>query len=98
MTKAEAIKVLKGYMSELEPRAKNNICSEEFKLYMAISIAVEKLEQPEIVHCKDCTKCEVYEVDTGEDCMTGLWCGIHQKDTTPQAFCSYGEREGGDDE
>ena len=54
--KAEALKVLKDYIQELEPRAKRNVCSEDFKLYMAINIAIEKLEQPDIVHCKDCKK------------------------------------------
>lgn len=52
----------------------------------------------EVVRCKECTKCEFYAVDTGEDYMTGLWCGIHQKDTTLQGFCSRGKRKGGDDD
>lgn len=45
----------------------------------------------EVVRCKDCVYCEPYAIDTGEDCMTGLWCGENQKDTTLQDFCSYGE-------
>lgn len=46
----------------------------------------------EVVRCKDCVYCEPYAIDTGEDCMTGLWCGNNQKDITLQDFCSYGER------
>lgn len=67
------------------------------QLINELGVTIETNTKP-LIRCKDCTKCEFYAVDTGEDCMTGLWCGIHQKDTTPQAFCSYGERKGGDDE
>ena len=88
MTKAEAIKVLKGYMSELEPRAKSNICSEEFKLYMAINIAIEELEQPEIVHCKDCVKWV-----NGDD-IHGIcnWNEYRTLQTAKDGFCSCGKR------
>ncbi len=94
MTRQEAIKVLKGYMSELEPRAKNNICSEEFKLYMAISTAMEKLEQPEIVHCKDCKKWV-----NGDD-RYGIcnWNEYYTLQTAKDGFCSCGIKRGSDEQ
>ena len=90
MKKAEALKVLKDYIQELEPRAKRNVCSEDFKLYMAISIAIEKLEQPEIVHCKDCVKwCN------GDD-IYGIcnWNKYLTLQTAKNGFCSCGRKEG----
>ena len=90
MKKAEALKVLKGYMPELELKAKYNICSEDYKLYMAISIAIEKLEQPEIVHCKDCKKwCN------GDD-IYGIcnWNEYLTLQTAKDGFCSCGRKEG----
>ena len=86
--KAEALKVLKDYIQELEPRAKSNVCSEDFKLYRAISIAIEKLEQPEIVHCKDCVKwCN------GDD-IYGIcnWNEYLTLQTAKDGFCSCGKR------
>ena len=86
--KAEALKVLKGYIQELEPRAKRNVCSEEFKLYMAVNIAIEELEQPEIVHCKDCVKwCN------GDD-IYGIcnWNEYLTLQTAKDGFCSCGKR------
>ena len=47
-----------------------------------------------VVRCKECRLGEFYEVDTGEDYMTGLWCALNQKDCMIDDFCSYGEREG----
>ena len=86
--KAEALKVLKDYIQELEPRAKRNVCSEDFKLYMAINIAIEKLEQPEIVHCKDCVKwCngdDVYGICNWNEYLT--------LQTAKDGFCSCGKR------
>ena len=90
MKKAEALKVLKDYIQELEPRAKRNVCSEDFKLYMAINIAIEKLEQPEIVHCKDCVKwCN------GDD-IYGIcnWNKYLTLQTAKNGFCSCGRKEG----
>lgn len=88
MKKSEALKVLKDYIQELEPRAKNNICSEEFKLYRAISIAIEKLEQPEIVHCKDCKKW-VNGDDRYGICNWNEYCTLQ---TAKDGFCSCGKR------
>ena len=89
MKKAEALKILKDYMPELELKAKYNICSEDYKLYMAVNIAIEELEQPDIVHCKDCKKwCK------GDD-LYGIcnWNEYRTLRTTKDSFCSYGKRE-----
>lgn len=59
-------------------------------------ILEEVKEIMSVVRCKDCVYCEPYAINTGEDCMTGLWCGKNQKDITLQDFCSWGERKGGD--
>lgn len=86
--KAEALKVLKDYIQELEPRAKRNVCSEDYKLYMAVNIAIEKLEQPEIVHCKDCKKwCN------GDD-IYGIcnWNEYLTLQTAKDGYCSCGKR------
>ena len=84
----EALKVLKDYIQELEPRAKSNVCSEDFKLYRAISIAIEKLEQPEIVHCKDCKKWvngdDVYGICNWNEYLT--------LQTAKDGYCSCGKR------
>lgn len=88
MKKAKALKVLKGYIQELEPRAKRNVCSEDFKLYMAINIAIEALEKPEIVQCKDCVKwCN------GDD-IYGIcnWNEYLTLQTAKDGFCSCGKR------
>ena len=45
----------------------------------------------DLVRCGECRHCESYAVDTGEDYMTGLWCGLNQKDCMIDDFCSYGE-------
>ena len=90
MKKAEALKVLKGYMPELELKAKYNICSDDYKLYMAINIAIEELEKPEIVHCKDCVKwCN------GDD-IYGIcnWNEYLTLQTAKDGFCSCGRKEG----
>lgn len=90
MTRAEALKILKGYMPELELKAKYNICSDDYKLYRAINIAIEKLEQPEIVHCKDCVKwCN------GDD-IYGIcnWNEYLTLQTAKDGFCSCGRKEG----
>ena len=88
MKKAEALKVLKGYMPELELKAKYNICSDDYKLYMAVNIAIEKLEQPEIVHCKDCKKWV-----NGDD-IYGIcnWNEYLTLQTEKDGFCSCGKR------
>ena len=84
----EALKVLKDYIQELEPRAKSNVCSEDYKLYRAINIAIEKLEEPEIVHCKDCKKWvngdDIYGICNWNECLT--------LQTAKDGFCSCGKR------
>ena len=58
-----------------------------------LGITIETNTKP-LIRCKDCRFGEFYTVDTGEDCMTGLWCGLNQKDCMIDDFCSYGERKG----
>ena len=58
-----------------------------------LGITIETNTKP-LIRCKDCRFGKFYAVDTGEDCMTGLWCGLNQKNCMIDDFCSYGEREG----
>lgn len=49
---------------------------------MAVDMAIEALEQPEIRYCKDCM---YYDRDTGH-------CDMHTMMTDPDDYCSYSVR------
>jgi len=42
-----------------------------------------------VVRCKDC----LYYTTGKNICESWEWCEIHQRDTGPYEYCSYGERK-----
>ena len=74
-------------------------CANDDRYELGINVGITKsrnvmMNAPSIdlVRCGECRHCESYAVDTGEDYMTGLWCGLNQKDCMIDDFCSYGSR------
>ena len=84
MTREEAIKIIKGLVGTLEFSA-----SQEDALIVAIE-ALQILGDDGIVNCCGCIH---WKTDGGAMMMCELW-------DTPMGdfdYCSWGEREGGDD-
>lgn len=79
MKKAEAIELL---------RELSNFVATPPETDEALNIAIEKLEQPEIVHCKDCKKWV-----NGDD-IYGIcnWNEYLTLQTAKDGFCSCGIR------
>lgn len=87
MDRNEAIERIKRHMIVHQIGAYPHI-----KLAEALSMAIEALQEPEIVRCKDCVY--AYEVDCREpkyDCRNISRTGCTQW-VASDDFCSYGER------
>ena len=77
MTREEAIKIMK--------HLKSIVSSEDYK--EAFSMAIEELQEPEIVHCKDCK----YWIRTriGEEELNQ--CGLAGYLIGGRGYCLYGK-------
>ena len=77
MDRKEAIEILKKNKPTSDPRR----CGIE--LCEAVDIAIEALQEPEIVHCKDCRHWDK-EI---------MYCNHTGMQIEPDGYCVYGERK-----
>lgn len=80
MTREEAIERIKRHMIVHQIGAYPHI-----KLAEALSMAIEALQEPEIVHCNDCKHWDK------ED----MYCNHTGMQIKPHGYCVYGEVENG---
>ncbi len=77
MDRKEAIEILKKNKPTSDPRR----CGIE--LCEAVDIAIEALQEPEIVHCKDC---RYWDKEI-------MYCNHTGMQIEPDGYCVYGERK-----
>ena len=77
MTKQEAIEILNKNAPKSDPR----LCALE--LCSAIHVVTLALQEPEIVHCKDCRHWDK-EI---------MYCNHTGMQIEPDGYCVYGERK-----
>ena len=77
MDRKEAIEILKRNKPTSDPRR----CGTE--LCEAVDMAIEALQEPEIVHCKDCRHWDK-EI---------MYCNHTGMQIEPDGYCVYGEVE-----
>ena len=77
MTKQEAIEILNKNAPKSDPR----LCALE--LCSAIYVVTKALQEPEIVHCKDCRHWDK-EI---------MYCSHRGMQIEPDGYCVYGERK-----
>lgn len=77
MTREEAIQVLESMKSEESYNALIDLCN----------MAIDALEQPSIVRCKDCR----HRYEEG-DCTHYYWCRVNDCPVDDNDFCSWAER------
>lgn len=79
MNREGAITRIKDHMSV------HKICEERaIKITEALNMAIEALQQPEIVRCEDCKKCQI------EILCNDYWCD--GKKVWKDHYCGYAER------
>ena len=76
MDRKEAVEILKKNNPTSDPRR----CGTE--LCEAVDMAIEALQEPEIVHCKDCRHWDK-EI---------MYCNHTGMQIEPDGYCVYGER------
>ena len=57
----------------------------------ALRIAIEALQQPEVIRCKDCKYRNEYQFPPKYDIKN--YCEKHEKVTSVENFCSWAERK-----
>lgn len=85
MTREEAIERIKRHMIVHQIGAYPHI-----KLAEALSMAIEALQEPEIVHCKDCKLRKLEECAMQYECD----CGEQHSWENDNDYCSWGIKEG----
>ena len=89
MTKQEAIQTIK----QLD-FCVGNTCEDCYKCLakdytLALDMAVEALEQPQIVYCKDCKYWKKRTWTNGE--VYGIFCELTHYEKSPNDFCSLAQ-------
>lgn len=89
ISKNKAIEVIAALMPKsITPDGSHPADEEIFRIQEIYADCIEAIEilptQPGIVRCKDCRYSE----------RSGYWCALHNTEMEPEAFCSYGEKEG----
>lgn len=82
MTREEAIEILNKNAPKSDPR----LCALE--LCSAIHVVTEALQEPEIVHCKDCRLRKTEECAMQYECD----CGEQHSWENDNDYCSWGKR------
>lgn len=90
MTREEAIKILEFVPTlRYERDIEHNVHGD---LAVALDMAIEALEQPEVVRCKDCK----YFANGKDGVACSFFDGLVSCEEND--FCSYGERKDGEKE
>lgn len=84
MDRKEAIEILKRNKPTSDPRR----CGTE--LCKAVDMAIEALQEPEIVHCKDCKLRKLEECAMQYECD----CGEQHSWENDNDYCSWGIKAG----
>lgn len=79
MTREEAVARIKDHIEVHRYHERNAV-----KIFEALDMAIKALEQPEIIRCEDCAKCQI------DDVYHDYWCD--GKKVWKDHFCGYAER------